>query len=276
MGTKHISHSQLSMYEKCPRQWAFRYVEGIIRPPGIAAHSGRGVHRAREINLRSKVQNDGEMLSEEETAQVAADEVRAAVDEIGLMLESEEDREKGPKKVIGEGIDKAVRLSTFDLAECLPAIEPLVIDGTPRIEYKFELEAPDLGVDIVGFIDLQRVEDGRVIVTDTKTKAKSPSAGEADESQQLTLYAMAVEVIDGAMPDAVELDFLVDTKTPKNVTQTSTRDDTDAEILWARMVATLNAMKAGHDGPAPTGSWWCSEKWCGYHDLCPFVRSGKR
>jgi hypothetical protein len=34
-------------------------------------------------------------------------------------------------------------------------------------------------------------------------------------------------------------------------------------------------VRTGLYPPAHPGSWWCSEKWCGYWSTCPYVGNGQ-
>ena len=64
----------------------------------------------------------------------------------------------------------------------------------------------------------------QLVIRDTKTSAKSPvpsfldgndKAGTADDSEQLTAYAVASHVVDGRLPDKMVLDYLVRTNAAK-------------------------------------------------------------
>jgi CRISPR/Cas system-associated exonuclease Cas4 (RecB family) len=49
LGVRHVSASSIGMYQRCPRQWAYRYVLGIKVPPDGGLITGLGVHRAAEV-----------------------------------------------------------------------------------------------------------------------------------------------------------------------------------------------------------------------------------
>ena len=49
-----LSPSGISRYQNCPMQFFFAYVEGKIRPPGIAAAKGKAIHSGAEaVHLRT-------------------------------------------------------------------------------------------------------------------------------------------------------------------------------------------------------------------------------
>ena len=51
----HISHSQISMWLRCPRQWEYRYVAGLKIPPSGPLIVGSAYHSALEGNFIQKV-----------------------------------------------------------------------------------------------------------------------------------------------------------------------------------------------------------------------------
>jgi hypothetical protein len=145
------------------------------------------------------------------------------------------------------------------------------------------------GVDFVGEQDVQEiVHDGDkelLVIRDTKTSAKSPTpsymdgnnkAGTADDSNQLTAYATASYVVDGKLPDKMVLDFLVRTNaakpTLKYVPTVTTRSIDDVQVFLNRFANLIHAMKTGVFVPANQSWWGCDRKWCGYYQICGYVR----
>jgi hypothetical protein len=154
------------------------------------------------------------------------------------------------------------------------------------------------GVDFVGEQDIQEIlkvqqldsgEPGELLVIrDTKTSAKSPvpsfldgndKAGTADESEQLTAYAVASHVIDGKLPDRMILDYLVRTNaakpTIKYIPTATTRNMDDVQVFLNRFANTIHAMKTGVFVPANQSWWGCSARWCGYFEICPYSKKPK-
>jgi hypothetical protein len=144
------------------------------------------------------------------------------------------------------------------------------------------------GVDFVGEQDVQEiVHDGDrelLVIRDTKTSAKSPipsymdgnnKAGTADDSNQLTAYATACHVLDGKLPDKMILDYLVRTNaakpTLKYVPTATTRSMDDVQVFLNRFTNLIHAMKTGVFVPANQSWWGCQKRWCGYHQICPYV-----
>jgi hypothetical protein len=114
-------------------------------------------------------------------------------------------------------------------------------------------------------------------VRDTKTSKKSPSADIADHSHQLSAYALASQVIEGRIPDALVLDYVIDLQHGvKAQSYTSTRDETDLDIYLARIEQTIVSITTGNFMPAPEGAWWCDVRYCGYYSDCKYVRGASR
>jgi hypothetical protein len=153
------------------------------------------------------------------------------------------------------------------------------------------------GVDFVGEQDIQEIvrvqnldsePSELLVIRDTKTSAKAPTpsfldgndkAGTADESEQLTAYAVASHVIDGKLPDRMVLDYLVRTNaakpTVKYIPTATTRNMDDVQVFLNRFTNLIHAMKTGVFVPANQSWWGCSEKWCGYASICPYFKRPK-
>jgi hypothetical protein len=130
--------------------------------------------------------------------------------------------------------------------------------------------------------------DFALVIRDTKTSAKSPTpsfldgsdkAGTADDSEQLTAYAVASHVVDGRLPDKMVLDYLVRTNaakpTVKYVPTATTRSMDDVQVFLNRFTNLIHAMKTGVFVPANQSWWGCSSRWCGFFDICPYSKKPK-
>lgn len=257
-GAPHLSVSQMNMLTKCGQQWEYRYVHGIKRPPGAAAHVGSGVHSSQTADMRNKLAT-GDLLDVTVIQDVARDRVNKRWQDEGAMLTADE-AAQGVKAARGDAVDAAVTLAAFHHEELAPRIQPV------HVERPFRLQIPGAR-DLIGYLDLQEA----TVIRDLKVSGKSPGRNDAVESLQLATYGLAVEVMDGVRPEAVALDHVVRLKRgPKIATVAATvGPETNAWVL-ARWRAADAQIKSGVLPPAPTGSWWCSAKWCGYHDRCPY------
>lgn len=269
----HVSFSEIQMFTRCQYQWYYRYALGKKRAPAVAMIVGTSVHTSAEANLMAKLQR-GELLTCDEAMALARDTLTIKWEEEEPTLD-EEDAGRDPKAVKGEAIDKAVRLAKLHAVELAPQIEPTAV------EQKFRIEVADAPHDIVGTIDVkERVKlspkapplPNSIGIRDLKTTGKSPSADDAERDLQLSVYALAIVASDGRVPDVLRKDFLVNNKTPKLVVLETKRDAADLTNLMERIRVAIRAMQSGIYIPTDPGNWWCSDKWCGYYDECPFGR----
>ena len=258
---RHISHSQLSMFWRCPEQFRRRYLENERIPPGVAMMTGSAVHKGIETNFKRKIETHEDLPA----TQIIDAAIAGFEDGLkdGYVL-SEEEASAGREKVFGIAVDQVANLAGLHAEAQAPEYQPTEVEHTTRIVF------PDAPVDLLAITDLR---DDRRRVTDFKTGARSKSVTEADRSVQLTIYAAAYWVDHGVPPAAVHLDTLVKTKTPKRQLLTSTRNRSHIEVLVRRINATLAAINAGSFPPCPPDAWQCSDRWCGYFRSCPYVNS---
>lgn len=260
----YLSISQLDMLSRCGEQYRRRYIEHEIIPPGIALIVGSATDRAVSCDLEHKIKT-GDLLPWEELAEIARDEVAAALDGGEVMLTAEE-AIAGLKAVKGQAIDKAVRFSGLHHARLAPKLEPT------HVQRRWRVELNNFPRDLVGVIDVQ---EGTKAVRDTKTSGKSPAQDAAHTSDQLTMYALACHVIDGRIPEVLALDYLVDTQIPKPVTLETIRTVESFNPLLARIEKANEAIEKQVFMPARQTDWWCHPRWCGFAATCRYYRQIK-
>ena len=123
-----------------------------------------------------------------------------------------------------------------------------------------------------------------IVIRDTKTSGKSPTksymdgnnnGGIADNSDQLTTYALASLVLDQRLPNLMALDYLVYTPArhdTKYVVTKTTRDMNDINTFLNRFSNAVHAYRRGIFVPAKADWWGCSESYCGYWSMCPYAK----
>ncbi len=268
MADPHISVSSLQMHQKCPKQYEFRYVDGLIIPPGIAQIRGKGFHSGVAHNFSQKI-STGEDLPKNAVEEHAFDYIQAQF--AGEIFLNPQEQTVGLKKLRAKTTDTTVKMVSKHREVLAPAIQPVFV------EKKITLR-PDpkkFPVSIVGILDLV---DDEFYIHDNKTAAKTPSKGMAHSSQQLTMYSILFRALTGKKERGVQLDTVVMTEAGNVSTniQVSKRLNQDIETLKGRMQLTIKAIDTGVFPPTNPDSWWCSEKWCGYYDsVCPFGKKGR-
>ena len=266
------NNSKIESILRCAEAFRRRYVEGEIVPPGVAMLRGSTVHAVARENFRARLEPEGEPFTVEQARDLAATDF--AERWAGGVSFTDEERAEGLTKVRGETKDAAVDLAGLHAKEVAPCIEPVAVEEQILVTPK--------GTNLLlhGTIDLQERVVGGIGIRDLKSKTKSPSKTEADDSPQLTLYALLVTAKTGRPPVNIALDHLV--RTPEKhllrwVEQRTERGKEDFQALINRIGAAANAVSKGVFLPASERDWFCSPVYCGYYDAgCPYVSRKKR
>lgn len=311
--------SSVNMLNDCGQRFLFRYILGKRRPPSAFILVGNSIDTSVTRDLDSKIETGellerGDVLDIAATTF----EQEKAKEPIELDAE-EKAEGKTVEQILGDAKDKTVALAGLHHDEAAPAIQAIRtkrkfsvnMDTFLRARAKEMHEAAELapdryaarmltaqatslnamareGVDFVGEQDIVEKIADKLVIRDTKTSAKSPSPsmldgagkpGTADDSEQLTAYAVASHVVDGKLPDLMVLDYLVRTnaRTPslKYVATKTTRSLDDVNVFLNRFVNAIHALKTGVFVPANQSWWGCSQRWCGFYDICPYAKKPK-
>ncbi len=265
MKPQHLSVSQMDTLDKCGQQYAYRYIEKIVSPPGFAATRGKVTARSVEANLKHKMET-GQLLPIEQVVQVAADALEAECQ--GAMMLDGDYAEMTIAQAKGVVKDQVVDLSKCHAEKVAPLIAPV------GVEIRVELEPSEaLPVKFVGVLD--QIDGKRI--RDTKTKTKAPPKNMADDSLQLTAYDLLYQARYHEASQGQALDVLWKTPGGKvdHRTLETTRNRRDLEVFVARAQAALKVIEAEVFLPAPPDHWVCSKKFCGYTNICPYFRDGR-
>lgn len=303
---KQIHQSMVEQMAKCGVMAEYRYIAGIRSRPKSFLICGTAVDDATDIDLNKKI-STGELEAEDVLLDRARDVIEHYPDKEELQPEDDE-KDKPIEQIIGDTKDKAVRLVKAHHGEVAPVIQPAQVhrrfsinldkwlrqrakefheqaeQATGAFKRALDLQGRYLnvaareGLDFVGEQDIvEKIavssETSHLVIRDTKTSKKTPSSSIADESHQLSAYSVASYVLDGKVPDAVKLDYLIDLKSgTKTATFESKRDDKDVQKYLNRLVPVIASFQSGIFLPAPDAAWWCDERYCAFHSICPHVR----
>lgn len=184
-----FSHSRISTFENCPKQYEFTYVLGAPRgADSVEAFMGSRVHEALEW-LYEQVRLC-RLPSEDDTAERFLSGWAAEWSDDIRVVRS--DRTPEDYRQIGE---KAVR-------DYHRRHHPFDRDVTVGLECRVSLKL-DERREIVGYIDrLAKVSDGVWEIHDYKTSNTLMTQQHADADRQLALYALAVREM---YPDARDI-----------------------------------------------------------------------
>lgn len=253
-GKDHISPSQIEMALRCGLQYQFRYIEGIKSPPGFALVVGSGTHEGVACDLTSKV-TTGDLASPDEIHEAAAGAVRKRFDTENVVLHGEQSE--------GAAIDLAVRLCDTHHVSHAPTLSP------KDLELELRVSVDGFPVDFLGYADIVETTG---TIRDTKTAGQKKPQTFADSSIQLTYYDWAYEAATGAALNGLFFDVIVKTKTPYVQIMPTVRTGADRDKFLGYAEYLIESVERGILHPAIPGQWWCSEKSCGYWNLCRYGR----
>ena len=247
-----FSYSSLDTYERCPLQYAFRYVYKIPQPdrPVAAFAFGSAAHEAFEAFTRER----RERLARGEEPPTREDLERHF-------------RERWVPTAFGDKpTEEAYQRRVTDLLDNFWTGEVSSIGQAIAEEQGFDLviEDPDGGAPVVitGSIDrIDRLPSGAVEVIDYKT-GKLSSQKDVAESLQLSIYALACrDALGLGTPERVTLYF-----TEAAIRMSTTRTDEELDAARADILARTARIRSGDFAATP------SETTCGRCDfarMCP-------
>lgn len=249
-----FSHSSLSTFEKCPKQYHFRYVARIpVETESIEAFVGKRVHEILErLYLfvgEGRVPSLERVLwryhrNWEERFEPAR--IRIVRSELG----PEDYRATGARCV--ENYYR--RNYPFDGDETLGLERPI----------RFELDASG-SYTVRGIIDrVVRARDGALEIHDFKTGRRIPAQQELDRDRQLALYELGLRT-ELAEEGSVRLVWHYVLQSQVR-TSTRTRDQLEAlRRETAALIDRIRDERAWEPRPSPLCGW------CEYRHLCPAV-----
>jgi RecB family exonuclease len=255
--TLRLSYSKLSTLGNCELQHVLSDELGLGRAAGYQAWVGKTVHKLIEDCERGSVPRT----------------LDALIDEVDARWNPRE----FPSKAVSEAFRREVR------ERMVPNWFAAFAEGTPlAVEERFEFEFD--GVLIVGVIDrIGPLEAGGTRITDYKT-GKPENAGRPEESLQLGIYWLAVQLCDDLAPyrpvRAVELAFVKgDWRTPQeNHSSVWQVGPAKEEAYQARVRESLSALIAREKDLLFTGVYhpnpYASCRFCDFKTLCPLFPEG--
>lgn len=238
---QHVSASQISQYQRCPRQWAYRQVLKVKVPPDGGLVVGSGVHYAAEVGMVHKMET-GENPEPDQAATAASEYVTDQVQSGEVQLD-----DTAP----GALVDKSVRLAIVWANEAAPQVEPLEVEATFNVQVA--------GIPVTGRLDVVTPTS----VVDWKTSGKSPTRDDVVASAQTAIYARAT----GLPVSYVYLVNQVKAVKVAEVTTDPAEQATAARLAESTVAEVAQGMALGVWPRNRTG-WHCSKKWCGYYDRC--------
>lgn len=250
----HLSHSSVSTFLRCPRQWAYAYVEGLRRKPSVALLKGSAVDTGLSLNLEQKIETRTD-LPVDDVLQVSEADFRSRVDKEGGVSEIEWDGGN-----LAKGLDSTINLARLHMVEHAPHIQPV------SVQLELHRTLSD-GRDFVGYIDFM---DEAGNICDWKTGKARMGQSSADTDMQPTAYSFLLD-----KPSNFTFYRAIDTG--KNVSgEVLETSRSEMQINWYRdAVDDVSAAIDSGVFPANPNGWHCSPKFCGFYDMCMSGRKPK-
>ncbi|MBF0607416.1 MAG: PD-(D/E)XK nuclease family protein [Magnetococcales bacterium] len=246
----YLSYSQISMFLKCPRQYEYRYMQGIKCLPSGAMKQSSAFHETAEVNYKQKVYSETDMP--------LTDMLEVFSDRFDEIFTSEEivlDEGTTQDKLKDQGVE-IVKVHHTNIA---PTVQPALI------EEKFVISLGDkFPFDLMGIWDIVDINN---LIIDNKAYSKTPSQAKIDTDIQLTLYALGYRVSQKQIESGLRIDAIIKNKVCKPVQISTTRTNNDCRKLLNLIEDVTSAILQGMFYPNPTG-WYCNQKYCGYWDMC--------
>jgi hypothetical protein len=204
----YVSPSRLNLWMKCPLAFRRKYIDGIETPSSPSLFVGKVTHDVLDGIYRCAMVG----------AYTTADDVPQFVDDAwNRIIQSE------PCHFDDADHETKCRNQVADLVKTYLAETDITSEKPMAVEQKYEvplidpLTGEDLGIPLVGVVDLVLDGEDGPIVVDFKTAA-SASYCDLTHELQLTAYSYLIRETLGRDESALEVRQLVKTKTPKIVT----------------------------------------------------------
>lgn len=254
----YLSPSQFNMFRRCPKQWYFRYVLGLVAPPSISMLKGTLIHKGVEITHKRTIAT-GSPAPIDEVVQYLADDFEKRSEGI----ENWEETTSGAVK------DDSIRGMRVYYRDAVPYITPV------KSEHPFAIKVGE--VPVYGVIDLvDRIIDTEMslendpenpnrveVVSDLKTTSTTWTEQKLRQDPQMTFYALA----EGT--HRVRVDLLLDQKKGVSYKPMRTvRDAIDKRLLIEDVGEVVDQIKAGYFPRCDPTSYTCTLKFCGYYNRC--------
>lgn len=250
----HISHSQIELYQKCPKAYEFKY---IIKPEGIPSSEallvGSTIHRhiaellvakAKRTATPTKASAIGELESELSEKLI---DLKIVTANSSIDVYNEVDV---AKKLLEKWCDSVYR-------EFQPDAD--------LVEVKFEKEIG--GYPVLMFVDAIDTAS-KFEVVDWKVTKTPKTQFDADNSLQLSLYSIATSYRHVAFCSLVKPKANSKHWTPTITKVSSTR--TRPQLEWAEYIVNKVGEGIGRKSFPPCSplAYLCSEKYCEFWYLC--------
>ena len=198
----YVTPARLNLWLKCPLAFQLRYLDGVKMPPTPNLFLGQRVHHGLEMWYRRR-QLQIDVTPQEVIEQIGAS-WQAAVAAEGVQFTSveQESQLKG----------KATGLVETYLAGLADEPRPLAVETSVEVPLVDPDTGEDLGLPLVGVLDLVLPGEGGALIADFKTASSSSAPLEQTHEVQLSCYSLLYRAATGQREAGLEIRSLVKTK----------------------------------------------------------------
>lgn len=247
---RQLSYTQLNMFLRCPRQYEYRYMQGLKVPPSGAMVQSRVWHKTVELNYRQKIHSDRDLpLSEMQEFFAAQFDVALTKEEVAF--------EPGEKS--GTLKDQGTAIVAAHHKAIAPEVHPLLVEQSFTMDL-----GENFPFDLVGVWDLVE-RDGTIV--DNKAYRKTPYQEDLDKDLQFTIYALGFRATRGEIEAGLRMDAIVKRRNPKVVQLHTRRTNSDCRWVLGLIEQVGKAITSGIFYPNPNGRH-CTPHFCGYWSRC--------
>jgi hypothetical protein len=265
---RELRASAILIFIQCGEKFRRMYIDRESYSPGTNAVRGIAVHKGASHNFSQKIKSRKD-LSAGTIVEVAVETLRLQVKNEGIYLGPSE-ASQGKVVIMNSTEQAVVTLSTLYRQQVAPKYQPL------NVEAERKVEIPGDDVTLVTHTDLETKANE---IPDLKTHIRKPRDNEADESMQLTFYAMGFHAVHKEPPKALILEHLVASNGVGQLVTQRTHRQTEHYVAAVETIKTVNkAINAGIFPPAvgQFGAWWCGARYCQFHSTCKYIASHRR
>lgn len=275
----HLSPTKLGTWLTCGMRAYYSYVCGIKVPPSGALFRGSRCHEATAWGYVQKVET-GRDAREKDIVDYYVARFDERMKEEEILWEDEQ-----PTAVRDRGIE-GVRI--YRRSRML-GVQPATVEGRAFVEQCIEVpgEALDLiqprrdgrvwDKSLIVIPDLVALDGTqknggpkRVVVADVKFRARGATDFEARQSIQLAAGHLAVSALEDFAPSDVVLDTVKILKTKAEIEPQREPFGRERHVAFLRVAEDVTRAWEADIFPPRTGGWWCSPRYCGYWDRCPY------
>ena len=204
----YVSASRLNLWAKCPKAFRLRYLDGVEAAPSVSMFVGKVVHGVLEHVYRCR--SVGTIASEADLPAFVESAWASTMTDQPCFFDDEAHEEKSRNQV--HDLAK-VYLQEIDIE----AEKPLAVEKRYEANLIDPLTGEDLGIPLVGIIDLLIETPDGLMLVDFKTAASASSSCNIQHELQLSAYSYLIRQLLDREESGLEIRQLVKTKVPKIV-----------------------------------------------------------